>query len=265
MTSPTLFSTFVDVRSIRTCRLLAFPVFLSLAASGWAQVQFPPKPESDHFYVDVAGLISGAEEAEGKEIDDVARALLQEEQIPLIVVTIPSLMEYSAGGYTIERYATALFNEWGIGSQERNYGMLLLVSVGDRKSRIELGAGWGRQHNAQAQQVMSSLIIPAFKRSAYGEGILGGVRGLDAMARGLALPRPEAPWWAPWLTVGLFALVVVVIVSLFKSGRSGWGWALIAFVGIALFFILRSAASGSGSGGSFGGGSSGGGGASGSW
>ena len=57
----------------------------------------------------------------------------------------------------------------------------------------------------------------------------------------------------------------MVIVSLFKKGRSGWGWALIAGIAIALFFILRAAASSGGSGGSFGGGSSGGGGASGSW
>jgi len=75
---------------------------------------------------------------EGKEINEVARTLLQEERMPLLVVTIPSLTEYGAAGYTIERYATALFNEWGIGSEERNYGMLLLVAVGDRKARIEL-------------------------------------------------------------------------------------------------------------------------------
>ena len=60
-------------------------------------------------------------------------------------------------------------------------------------------------------------------------------------------------------------IVVMVIVSLFKSGRSGWGWVLIVGIGIAIFFILRAAASSGGSGGSFGGGSSGGGGASGSW
>jgi uncharacterized protein len=249
-------------------RGLALLVYLSFGTSTGAQVQFPPKPEPDHFYLDMAGLIPATEEGQvgvGAEIDGIAGALLREEQIPLIVVTIPSLLDYGAAGYTVDRYATDLFNNWGIGSEQRNYGILLLVSLGDRTARIELGASWGRGHDGQAQEVMDTLIVPAFRRAAYGEGILGGVRGLDAMARGLALPRPESPWWAPWLMVALLVLVVWIIISLFKSGRSGWGWALIAFLGVALFFLLRSAASSGGSGGAFGGGSSGGGGASGSW
>jgi uncharacterized protein len=59
--------------------------------------------------------------------------------------------------------------------------------------------------------------------------------------------------------------LVVLIYNLFKSGRTGWAWALIIFLGVALFFILRAAAQNSGSGGGFGGGFSGGGGATGSW
>ena len=248
---------------VPTSRALVLLTLVSLAATAWPQeVRFPPKPDPESFYVDMASVVA---EMEGKEINEVARTLLQEERMPLLVVTIPSLTEYGAAGYTIERYATALFNEWGIGSEERNYGMLLLVAVGDRKARIELGAGWGLGHDRQAQEIMASLIIPPFKRRAYSEGILAGVRGLDAMARGLALPKPEAPWWALPLMIGFVVLIVFVIYSLFKSGQRGWGWALIAFLGVALFFLLRSAASGGGSGGSFGGGFSGGGGASGSW
>jgi len=59
--------------------------------------------------------------------------------------------------------------------------------------------------------------------------------------------------------------IVILIINLFKSGKSGWAWALIAFLGVAIFFLLRSAASSGGSGGGFGGGFSGGGGATGSW
>ncbi len=68
-----------------------------------------------------------------------------------------------------------------------------------------------------------------------------------------------------WVFVGLFALGVGAAISLIKSGRKGWGWALLAALGVILFFVLRTAMSQSGSGGAFGGGSSGGGGASGSW
>ena len=245
----------------RFSHLAAFVLSLLVFCQSGA-VTFPDKPPKEHFYVDLAGLLSPEDAA---DIDKIAASLLSEEGIPILVVTIPSLISFQATDYTVDSYAAALFDEWGIGSQKRNYGILLLVSPGDRRARIELGKAWGGKHDADAQYVMDSLIIPAFKLEKFSAGILQGVNALDKMARGLALPKPKQPWWVlPAMLLGSL-LVIMVIVSLFKKGRSGWGWALIVGVGVTIFFILRAAASSSGSGGSFGGGSSGGGGASGSW
>ncbi len=224
-------------------------------------VNFPEKPPESDYFVDNANII---QEKERTEINAIASKILSEEKIPIYVVTIPSLSHYEASSHTIESYATALFDKWGIGFQDRNYGILLLVSKGDRKARIELGAGWGHEHDRASKDIMDNLIIKQFKSGNFSLGILDGVRGLDAMARGLALPKPTAPWWYfPAIIIGAIFLVMLII-NLFKTGRSGWAWALIVAIGIMLFFILRNAGSG-GSGGGFGGGSSGGGGASGSW
>ncbi len=243
----------------RTALSLLSLVLQAVAASA---ATFPEKPPAEHFYRDEAGLIR---EAEGRELDRIAAELLKEEQVPIIVVTIESLAAHDAAGYTVERYASELFNDWGIGFKRRNYGILLLVSKGDRRARIELGAGWDHSYDLQAQEVMTTLIVPEFRRGQYSEGILAGVRGMDAMARGLQLPRPKQPWWVLPLFIGFIVAVIGVIVSLFKSGRKGWGWALLIGLGALLFFMLRAAAQSGGSGGGFGGGSSGGGGASGSW
>lgn len=223
---------------------------------------FPPKPDPKNFYVDEAGLLT---ESAAQSINKIAGTLWQEERVPIIVVTINSLQAHDAVGHTIESYAHELFNHWGIGSERRNYGILLLISIGDRKARIELGAAWGSTYNYKAQEVMNNLIVPNFKRGEFSEGIVAGVNGLDAMARGLNLPKPKPPWGAILLYVALSALVVGVIISLFKSGRNGWGWALIVAVVVILFFLLRAMAQSGGSRGAFGGGFSGGGGASGSW
>jgi uncharacterized protein len=185
--------------------------------------------------------------------------------VPLITVIIPALLSYQASHLSIESYALELFNYWGIGRQQRNYGILLLISKGDRRARIEFGAAWAHRHDFEAQQVMDTLIIPQFKEGNFSGGVLAGVRGLDALARGLALPKPQAPWWAGPLTAGLAVTAIGVVISLFRNGRRGWGWALIAFLGILIFTILSASASRSGSRGAFGGGSGGGGGASGSW
>ncbi|OOZ40402.1 hypothetical protein BOW53_07995 [Solemya pervernicosa gill symbiont] len=235
-------------------------LFLLLAPLGASAITFPDKPPSEHYYVDGAGLIN---QATGERIDATASALLSEEQVPLYVVTIASLSSQDAITHTIEEYAAALFDHWGIGWQDRNYGILLLISEGDRKARIELGKDWGGQHDYEAEQVMDELIVPAFKRGDFPTGIADGVRGLNAMARGLGLPKATAPWYFWPLVIGGLIGFVLLIINLFKTGRKGWAWALIVAFGLLLFFILRNA--GSGSGGGFGGGSSGGGGATGSW
>jgi uncharacterized protein len=239
-------------------------LFLAATALAWQSakaISFPDKPPEEDFFVDQARLL---DESARETVNATAQELLQQERIPLFVVTILSLSAYHASGAGIEQYARELFDHWGIGTQDRNYGILLLVSVGDRKARIELGAGFEHRYDGQADDIMQSLIVPAFKRGDYSTGITDGVRGLDAMARGLQLPKPTAPWWFWPLTIGGFIFLGVMIYNLFKSGRSGWAWALIAALAVALFFLLRTASS-SGSSGGFGGGSSGGGGATGSW
>lgn len=43
-------------------------------------------------------------------------------------------------GYTIEEYANALFNEWKIGTKDK--GILFILSMQERESRIEVGYGY---------------------------------------------------------------------------------------------------------------------------
>ncbi|MCZ6456361.1 MAG: TPM domain-containing protein [Actinobacteria bacterium] len=241
--------------------IVTFALLICLPAVASAQT-FPPKPPASDFYVDLAGLI---QTTEAQQINSIAGALLSEERIPIYVVTIRSLADFGASAMGIEAYALALFNEWGIGFQDRNNGMLLLVSLGDRKARIEFGADWAHRHDAAAKSVMDTLIVPKFKSDDYSVGILDGVRGMEAMARGLNLPKPKTPWWfLPLVILGAIA-IVALIVNLFRTGRKGWAWVVIAAVGVMLFVFLRTAATRGGSGGGFGGGSGGGGGASGSW
>lgn len=259
------FSSFATRRgapSTRNLFLLAIMLFSGAGMLRAQEVRFPERPDvaDGVWIVDGAGMIA---EAEATEINGVATTLMQEERVPLLVVTIASLREMNAAHLTIERYAAELFDAWGIGSERRNYGMLLLVSKGDRKARIELGKDWAGRKDAQAREVMDTLIVPAFKRGDFSGGILAGVRGMDAMARDLQLPSPKQPWWVLPLFAVLLVVVIGVIVSLFKSGRKGWGWALIVALGVLIFFLLRASANSGG--GAFGGGSSGGGGATGSW
>src|SRR6185503_12433240 len=94
-------------------------------------------------------------------------------------------------------YAMNLMSEWGAGYEDWNYGMLILVSPGDRKARIELGGSWARRKDDEAKRVLSERIIPRFKQGDYSKGILEGVRGLYQVALGAVPARPGTPRTEP--------------------------------------------------------------------
>lgn len=235
--------------------------------------QFDLQPPGDREFIsDHAGLL---DEESATRIRTLCDALLTDKATPIIVVTIDSMAQHGGGDMPIETFAALLFNQWQIGhaklnGQDWNTGILLLVSNGDRRARIELGAGWGRTENATCQKIMDDYIIPQFRQGKFSAGIVSGVEALDKMARKLELPsrpRSAAEYLVPMI---FFGLAIFTAVSLYRRGASGWAWLFWGAVFTAVWFLMRNMAQNSGSGGgfgggSFGGGSSGGGGASGSW
>lgn len=232
------------------------------------------RPKEREFVRDLANMIDAGDEEKIRQLCD---KLLTDKATPIIVVTIDSMAEYGGEGLRIETFATLLFDQWGIGharlnGQNWNTGILLLVSKGDRKARIELGAGWGHSEDQQCQKIMDDYIIRNFKKGRFSEGIVAGVEALDKMARKLALPgKPRSKGNLPFM-VSLIVLAVFTVVSIVRRGVDGWAWmfwgaifSVIAFILTALITSNRSGGGGGFSGGSFGGGFSGGGGASGSW
>jgi len=213
------------------------------------------------------------------EIREIVEQTLNETAIPIVVVTISRLSHYNASGLTIEKYARQLFDEWGIGHKSvrvggkevpRNLGVLLLISEGDRKARIELGADWGHDKDLACDHIMQDFIVASFKRGEFSKGILAGVEALSAMVREKELPSAPRPTWHYILVVVFIGLGIFTVVSLIRRGSSGWAWLfwglVFSIVGFLLYQMLTSRRGVGGfGGGSFGGGFSGGGGATGSW
>ncbi len=268
----------------RSLPLLACCVLMAgVGAQQVPGVSYPPRPGEREFISDQAKLLTPeVREALKKRLDK----LLTDKAIPIIVVTIPSLAQYGAQGMRIELYARLLFDHWGIGhpkiqvggrgrgrraTVEWNKGILLLISVGDRKARIELGAGFGREKDELCSDIMQTHIIPFFKRGDFAGGIEAGVKALEQMARGEVIEPPPRPWWHYAVFLGAIALTIFTISSLIRRGTGGWAWlfwgAVLGLLWFLVYNILMSSGRSSGGfgGGSFGGGFSGGGGATGSW
>lgn len=247
------------------------------------EVLYPARPAERDFVVDEAGILKPEDIAEIRRIADEA---LTKKKAPIVVVTIKSLKSKGVADWPLQRYAMNLMSEWKVGWSSWNYGMVILVSVEDRKARIELGAGWGRTKDADAQRVMNELMVPHFKKGEFGRGAVEGVKGLQALALGLSPPRApagqrvssEAGSWT-WILIAIVGIAVVG--SMLRGGSMGGGGfgssfgagCLGAMIGNMLFGSLFGGGSAWGSdsgggdwgGGSFGDGFSGGGGADGSW
>jgi len=234
----------------------------------------PPGPRQ--FILDKAGKIDSATQGRLRKQCD---KLLTDKAIPIVVVTINSMAAHGGEGLRIETFARLLFDQWQLGvaklgTQNWNTGILVLVSVQDRKARIELGAGWGREKDQLCQQIMDQRMVPKFKQGDFSGGISAGVEALEAMARGKdlpAVPPVPRPWWHLALAAVAVGLAIFTVVSMILQRQ--WAWlfwsAVFSILGYILYTLLSSSShggSGGGySGGSFGGGFSGGGGATGSW
>lgn len=174
-----------------------FPLFIAFLLCAFLAVagEIPPPPANNAFVSDFAALITPEVH---QRITDAQQIAFEKYNTPIIVVTIPRMSDYGAEGVSIEDFARGWFNKWRIGTldakeQGANKGILLLVSSGDRKARIELGADWGRDWDGHCNQIMESEIIPKFKQGKFSEGIAIGVEKLSEMAaKGPASSPPPA-------------------------------------------------------------------------
>lgn len=90
----------------------------------------------------------------------------------MVVVTIDT----HGDDETIETYAERLFQEWGIGKEKEDNGVLLLISKEDREMRIEVGYGLEPIiTDIEASHIISDVLVPAFQKEDYNSGVLSAI------------------------------------------------------------------------------------------
>lgn len=203
---------------------LVLGIYLTIAAVAWAQPQVPPAPTSSLYVQDYAGVLTNESK---NRINSLGSQLAAKTKAQVVVVTVKSL-----DGAVLEDYALAILREWGIGDKTLNNGVVMLVSVGDRQSRIEVGYGLeGALPDAKTGRIQDEYMIPWFQQGDYDKGIINGYQALSgAVAKEYNLelktdakPAPKAraanqdqswfatlPWWGQMLLVaGVLSLFVM--------------------------------------------------------
>ena len=141
-----------------------------------------PRQVKDSWVTDQANILSTATKA---ELNQIVSQLEAKNGSEIAVVTVPE----TAPSATPKKFATDLFNYWGIGKKGKDNGVLLLISKGDRQVEIETGYGVAKiLPNARVRNIIAVAITPKFKKGDFDGGTLAGTKALVVALKSNALP-----------------------------------------------------------------------------
>ena len=243
-------------------------VFILSGMYANAQYTIPDKPSFQTSVYDYADVLSQAEE---KELESKLIRYSDSTSTQIVVISVEDLKGEDIGILT-PKWA----QEWGIGQEKEDNGILILLSKKDRK--IWIAPGYGVEERLTAGingELTRNVIIPEFKAGSYYKGL---DKGADAIFKVLKGKYKGSRKKESNFPVGIIVVVVVFLVLMFSKRNSGGNGGRSGGLDLGDMIILSSLGRSGGGfgGGSFGGGSGGfgggfggggfsGGGAGGSW
>ncbi len=245
----------------------------------FAQYDIPKKPELQTSVYDYVNLLS-ADQKSNLEQKLIRYSDTTSTQIVIAVIN-------STNGENINYLGAKWGQEWGIGQEKEDNGILILLAKGDR--RIAINTGYGVEHlltDAMSKRIIERDIIPYFKQNDYPGGLNKGADAIFQVLNGeyTGSRQSNGSEFPIGLIFVLIFIFIIILISISKNRRGGGGNRGRRSAGSDLLeaIILSnmgrgnyrkgsssgwggSSGGGGGFGGGFGGGGFGGGGASGGW
>ena len=230
----------VGATSSHSLRLFAArAVAVALLAATAARAQVAEVPYMTGRITDNAEILS----PEARTI--ISETLSSHEAVgsdQIAVLTVPSLE-----GGRLEEFAAQVFSAWKLGEKGEDNGVLLLISPGDRRIRIEVGAGLqDRLSEAAAGRIIRDLVAPHLQRGDFNSGAIAGVRAIIGQLEGNEPAEPvppakgsgleESPFNGPDLSIperillGSFIFGIIGLFTIIGVLTPGVGWFLYLFL-----------------------------------
>ena len=191
------------------------------ASAAWAVDWKALQPRG--YVSDFAGVVDAGSRA---SLESYCGAVERATGAQMALVTIPSLE-----GEPIEDVANTIFRAWGVGQKGKNEGILLLLAINDRRSRLEVGYGLEPiLPDGLAGSILRQM-RPAVRQKDYGDALMAAAETIGnaiaeskhvAIGQSLphrvhASPRDSIPW--PMVIGGVF----LVLWLLRAGGPRGYG------------------------------------------
>ena len=138
---------------------------LSLGLIGCGQKEKQPlKPTAEFFVNDFAEIINSNDKL---TIFNLGKALYDKTEAQAVVVTVESL-----NGADLEDFSIELARDWGLGDEEKDNGVLLLLSESDREIRLEIGSGLeGALPDSKTGRIIDHYGIDHLRNNDFSTGI----------------------------------------------------------------------------------------------
>lgn len=113
-------------------------------------------------------------------LDSEIASLWDDTSVELVVVAVDRI----DSSLTPEEFATKLFEKWGIGKQDKDNGILVLLSRDDHAAIIRTGYGVeGALPDIIAGRIIRNVMFPLYREGRYDEGTVEGVGSIAEVLR----------------------------------------------------------------------------------
>ncbi|MDD5055547.1 MAG: TPM domain-containing protein [Candidatus Peribacteraceae bacterium] len=193
-------------------------------------------PANDGFVTDTAAILNPAQK---QALEDELAAYRQSSSNEIAVVTVKTL-----GGEPIEDVALEIGRKWGIGTESKSNGILLLIASDDREMRMEVGYGLeGAVPDIVARGIIDMDLTPAFRQGDYYGGIHAAIDSLSRHIGGeYTADRyaiPEKGGGAITYLVFFGLIVLQWLLAIMARSKSWWlGGVFGAVGGLILSLVL---------------------------
>lgn len=218
-------------------------LLLLVALAAWAQVAVP---DLSRRVTDLTGTLAADQVA---ALEGRLAAFEAERGSQIAVLIVPTTQPED-----IAQFGIRVADQWKVGREKVDDGVILIVAKDDRKLRLEVGYGLeGPIPDAIAKRVIAETITPYFRADDYYGGIDAGVTQLMRLIEGEQLPPPVAPGGGgdedgPFVLLVIGGLVVGWLLSTLMSrpaagslaalGSGAVGALLIGLTPVLLFIAI---------------------------
>lgn len=214
------------MKKLFSLMILAFSTFFAVNALAFTP---PPTPQKGWYVSDQAGKLTPDQiNVLNQKIERISLATKNEFGILLL---------QDMSGDSIDDVANTTFKAWGVGKRGLDNGCLIVVSIKERKSRIETGKGIeGEVTDLQASDILKKNLNPHLKQGDFAGGFNDTLDALSSLMESRHNKKAEPPPVTPHASsscdvsgtgdgsdmgTGIAAVIIILVVGLL--GLRFWG------------------------------------------